>query len=108
MIGLTVVALGTSLPELVTSVVAAKKGNSDIALGNIIGSNIFNILLILGTTALVLPINVSFASLIDQLLLLVISVLLAITAGTARKIGRIEGAIFLALYIAYTAYLLLR
>jgi cation:H+ antiporter len=107
-IGLTVVAIGTSLPELVTSVVAAGKGNSDIALGNIIGSNIFNIALILGTTALVLPINVSANTRIDQLILLGITLLLAFFAKTSKKIGRIEGSIFLLIYVAYTVYLFVR
>ena len=107
-IGLTVVALGTSLPELVTSVVAAKKGNSDIAIGNIVGSNIFNVLLILGTTVTILPINVTFDSFIDQLVLLGISIYLTIITFTGRKVNRLEGASFLLIYIAYTAYLFLR
>ncbi|MBR2907580.1 MAG: calcium/sodium antiporter [Clostridia bacterium] len=104
-IGLTVVALGTSLPELVTSVIAARKGNSDIALGNIVGSNIFNVLFILGTTVVILPINVDFGSFIDQLFLLATSIILAITAFTGKKLTRIEGAVFLLLYVAYACYL---
>lgn len=107
-IGLTVVAIGTSLPELVTSAVSARKGNGDIALGNIIGSNIFNVLLILGATALVLPIPISPDTLIDQWILLGISLLLAFFAKTAKRLGRIEGAILLSLYVAYTAYLFIR
>lgn len=74
-IGLTIVALGTSLPELVTSVVAARKGNSDIALGNIVGSNIFNVLFILGITAAIKPFDVTTDSLIDQIILLGVSVI---------------------------------
>ena len=106
-IGLTVVALGTSLPELVTSVVAARKGNSDIALGNIVGSNIFNVLFILGTTVLVLPFEVAASGLVDQLVLLGVSALLMITAYTGKKLSRIEGAAYLAIYAAYLSYLLI-
>jgi cation:H+ antiporter len=107
-IGLTIVALGTSLPELVTSVVAAKKGNSDIALGNIVGSNIFNILFILGTTTVILPINVDAHALIDQIILLGVTITLAITAFTGKKLSRIEGATYLLLYVGYAVYLFLR
>lgn len=107
-IGLTVVALGTSLPELVTSVVAAKKGNSDIALGNIVGSNIFNVLFILGTTIVILPINVDFNSFIDQLVLLATSIYLAVTALTGKKLSRLEGVSYLLLYVVYAVYLFLR
>ena len=107
-IGLTIVALGTSLPELVTSVVAAKKGNSDIALGNIVGSNIFNILFILGTTTVILPIHVDAHALIDQIILLGVTIVLAITAFTGKKLSRIEGATYLLLYVGYAVYLFLR
>ncbi len=106
-IGLTVVALGTSLPELVTSVVAARKGNSDIALGNIVGSNIFNVLFILGTTVLVLPFEVAASGLVDQLVLLGVSAFLMVTAYTGKKLSRIEGAAYLAIYAAYLSYLLI-
>ena len=104
-IGLTVIALGTSLPELVTSVVAAKKGSSDIALGNIVGSNIFNALLILGTTAIIKPIAVPFKSVIDLMILLGVSIYLAITARTGKKISRLEGATYVAFYAIYLTYL---
>lgn len=107
-IGLTIVALGTSLPELVTSVVAAKKGNSDIALGNIVGSSIFNVLLILGTTAVIKPVPVPFASLIDLFILLGVTIYLAIAARTGKKLSRLEGASFLVIYVAYAAYLFIR
>lgn len=107
-IGLTVVALGTSLPELVTSMVAAKKGNSDIALGNIVGSNIFNVLFILGTTVLIRPVSVDMNNIIDQLVLLVISVVLAITARTGKKITRLEGASYIVLYVGYAVFLFFR
>ena len=107
-IGLTVVALGTSLPELVTSVVAARKGNSDIALGNIVGSNIFNVLLILGTTSVIKPVPVAFTSIIDLFINLGVTVYLAIAAWTGKKLSRLEGASFLVLYVVYTAYLFMR
>ncbi len=107
-IGLTVVALGTSLPELVTSAVAAKKGNSDMALGNIVGSNIFNVLLILGTTAIIKPFPVSMESIIDQLIVLVVTLLLIIFSKTGRKISRGEGVTFLVLYVIYAVYLFMR
>lgn len=107
-IGLTVVALGTSLPELVTSVVAARKGNSDIALGNIVGSNIFNVLLILGTTSVIKPVPVAFSSIIDLFINLGVTVYLAIAAWTGKKLSRLEGASFLVLYVVYTVYLFMR
>jgi len=107
-IGLTVVALGTSLPELVTSLVAAKKGNSDIALGNVVGSNIFNVLLILGTTAMIKPFDVTIESLIDQVILLVISIMLFIMCLTGTKLTRWEGAAFLAMYVGYAVYIFVR
>ncbi len=106
-IGLTVVALGTSLPELVTSAVAARKGNSDIALGNVVGSCIFNVLFILGTTALVRPLDVASGSIVDMLVLLGVSVYLLITAYTGRKLKRWEGVSYLAIYGVYLAYLLI-
>ena len=106
-IGLTVVALGTSLPELVTSAVAARKGNSDIALGNVVGSCIFNVLFILGTTALVKPLNVARGSLVDQLVLLGVCAYLFLTAWTGRRLKRWEGISYLCIYGVYLAYLLI-
>lgn len=107
-IGLTVVALGTSLPELVTSVVAARKGNSDIALGNIVGSNIFNVLLILGVTATIKPFDVTTESLIDQIILLGITIYLFVMSLMGKKITRLKGVSFLIIYVAYAAYIFLR
>lgn len=107
-IGLTIVALGTSLPELVTSVVAARKGNSDIALGNIVGSNIFNVLLILGATAVIKPFDVTVDSLIDQIILLGVSVYLFVMCLAGKKLGRLKGASFLILYVIYAVYVFLR
>lgn len=102
-IGLTVVAIGTSLPELVTSVIAARKGQSDVAFGNIVGSNIFNILGILGVTSILRPIDVpSVIASLDIWIMLSATVLLVVFAWSGRRIARREGA-FLA--IGYTVYL---
>jgi cation:H+ antiporter len=108
MIGLTIVAIGTSLPELMTSVVAALKKNSDIALGNIIGSNIFNIFLILSVSSFISPVvfNTSFNT---ELYLLAIGTLILFVAmftGGKKKLDRWEAAILLATYIGYTVYLI--
>ena len=104
-IGLTVVAVGTSLPELATSVVAACKGEKDIAIGNVVGSNIFNILSILGLTALIKPMNNSSLSGVDFGMMTGISGALLVMLFTGRKLSRIEGAILLLAYIIYTIYL---
>ena len=112
LIGLTVVAIGTSLPELVTSVVAAKKGNSGIAMGNVVGSCIFNILFILGMAGTISPIALDALAakefLIDTAILIGISVIMWVFAFTKKKTGRIEGAACLAIYVAYTTYIILR
>lgn len=105
-IGLTIVAIGTSLPELVTSVVAAFKGETDIAVGNIIGSNIFNILLIAGVSALVFPLSFSQGNLIDALVALGAAVILFLCALPGKhKIGKTGGIIMLACFAGYYAYL---
>ncbi len=106
-IGLTVVAAGTSLPELATSVTAALKKNSDIAIGNVVGSNIFNVFFILGTSAVIRPLPFSIASNFDIIAVLVASLLmfLFVFIGKGRKIDRLEGTFFLILYVAYTVYL---
>jgi cation:H+ antiporter len=105
-IGLTIVAVGTSLPELVTSVVAAWRNQLDVALGNIVGSNIFNVLGILGVTALVQPIAVP-AEILDRDLwvMLAATALMIVFTITGWRLSRIEGAIFLGLYAAYVAWL---
>ncbi len=105
-VGLTVVAVGTSLPELVTSFAAARRGQSDIAFGNIVGSNIFNVLFILGVTALVHPIEVppSIAA-FDIWVMLAATALLILFACTRWRITRIEGGLLFAGYIAYTGWL---
>ncbi len=107
-IGLTIVAIGTSLPELVTSIVATRKGDSGLALGNAIGSNIFNILFILGMSAAISPLNVLNESIIDCIILLVSGIVLFIFAFTKKTMNRWEGATCVLLYAAYTVYLFIR
>ncbi len=107
-IGLTVVAFGTSLPELVTSVIAARKGESDIAIGNIVGSNIFNILFVLGITGLILPIPFSHEFLFDGAFAILAAALLMIFTFKHKKLGKIAGISFLALYATYLYMLILQ
>lgn len=104
-IGLTVVAVGTSLPELATSVVAAIKGEQDIAIGNVVGSNIFNILCILGITPLLSPIHAPEIDLTDLGMMLFLTAALWPIMRTNWKINRCEGAFLLLAYCGYTAYL---
>lgn len=110
LIALTFVAVGTSLPELVTSVVAARKGQGDIAVGNVVGSNIFNIFFILGTTATVKSIPVNFNNLLDILFLLIVTIFtfVSIFVFEKNKLGRKEGIAMLGLYFIYTVYLIYR
>lgn len=107
-IGLTIVALGTSLPELVTSVTAAKKGSADIAIGNIVGSNIFNILFVIGTTALIIPVPFAANFLIDSAIAIFAVILLWINVFKAKKLTRTGGIIMLLCYGAYFVYLLMQ
>ena len=107
-IGLTIIAVGTSLPELVTSIVATRKGDSSLALGNAIGSNLFNILFILGMSSVISPLHLLDESVIDCLLLTVSAVILYLFARSKKKMTRLEGTICILLYISYTAYLLIR
>lgn len=107
LIGLTIVAIGTSLPELVTSLVAARRGQNDIAMGNVIGSNLFNILLILGVSALISPISVLPTAVIDGAILLVVSLLFYLPARKGT-LSRPVGAVMALTYVAYTAYLICR
>ncbi len=108
-IAVTIVSIGTSLPELATSVVAAKKRNVDIAIGNIVGSNIFNVFFILGTSAVIYPVSIQGMSNFDMLFNLLASILLFafIFTGRGRKLERWEGSVFVGLYIAYIVMLLL-
>lgn len=108
-ISLTIVAIGTSLPELITCIIAARKGNPQLALGNVLGSNVFNVLFILGISAVFRPIVLQGINLLDFGILILSSILTFVFAFTLRKriIDRAEGAILVALYVAYLAYLLL-
>ena len=108
LIGLTVVAIGTSLPELVTSIVAAKKGDSGIAMGNVVGSNIFNILFILGLAGVIKPMMADTAFFIDSGILIAVSAMMLLFAFTKKKTSRIEGAIAVSVYVVYTAYIIMR
>lgn len=109
-IGLTIIAVGTSLPELFTSAVAARKGNADLAVGNVVGSNIFNILWILGISALIRPLPFRTASNIDILMVIAASTLLilAVIIGKRTRISRWEGLIFIIAYFSYIVYLVQR
>ncbi len=107
-IGLTIVAVGTSLPELVTSMVAAGKGENDLAVGNVVGSNIFNILLILGASATIKPIALDITAVYDTLILVVASLIVYLCALSKREIKKGEGAIFLLCYLVFFVYVLTR
>lgn len=108
LVGLTIVAIGTSLPELVTSVMAARKGESGIALGNAIGSCIFNFFFIVGIASTLAPITVDMNLLVDMVLLIIINILIFIFCRTGHKVTRLEGAVLAALYVGYTAYIIMR
>ena len=112
-IGLTIVGIGTSMPELVVSFLGAIQGNADISIGNVVGSNIFNVLLILGVTALIRPMEITRINRIKDIPLnLAVTLLLVLVGfkntffgwGTADEIGRIEGLVFLVIFIAYLVY----
>lgn len=105
-IGLTIVAGGTSLPELATSMVSAQKGNSDIAIGNVIGSNVFNILMIIGVTGLVKPMHIKGITSLDLIVMLTSMLLLWFFCRTTYKVKRWEGAVLAISYIAYLAWLI--
>ena len=108
LIGLTVVALGTSLPELVTSIVAARKDEVDMALGNVIGSNIFNILFVLGIAGSISPIAFIMENVIDIIILIIMSIVVMIFAGSKKKITRPEGIVMLLAYAGYMVYVCMR
>lgn len=108
-IGLTIVAIGTSLPELVATLAAALKGRSDVAFGNIVGSNLYNVLGILGVTALIQPLAIpADIGVVDWAVLIGSACLLLVFAASGRRLTRLEGAILLALYCGYVGYLLSR
>ena len=108
LVGLTIVSIGTSLPELVTSVVAARKNEVDMAVGNAVGSNIFNILMVLGNSSAISPVALIWENIIDIVLLMVFSVMVWIFAGTRKKIERKEGIIMVVVYLVYCAYIIAR
>ncbi len=108
LIGLTIVAIGTSLPELVTSIAAALKGETDIAVGNVIGSNLFNLLFVLGSSVAIHPIRVEMISIYDAGILVAISLLSMIPAWRKKEVPRSWGIIFILLYIAYSYYIIVR
>ena len=108
LVGLTIVALGTSLPELVTSIVAARKNELDMAIGNVVGSNIFNILLILGTAAAISPVTYLTVNAIDTLILVGFSAIVWIFCLVKKNLSRFQGVIMLGLYAAYLAYIIIR
>ena len=112
LVGLTIVAMGTSLPELVTSIVAALKGENEIALGNVLGSNIFNMLLILGASSIISPISVESSLIVDFLFLIAITILLYVLTffnkKNEKKLSRVEGMFFVALYAGYMMYIISR
>ncbi len=108
LVGLSVVALGTSLPELVTSVVAAKKGENEIALGNVVGSNVFNTLFIVGLSGIVTPLGLNGDVLIDMIILIVITTIMILFSITKGKITKIEGWILLGIYVVYIFYIIIR
>ncbi|MFH1711625.1 MAG: sodium:calcium antiporter, partial [Patescibacteria group bacterium] len=115
-IGLTIVAIGTSLPELVASIVAARKGEPDLAVGNIVGSNIFNILLVLGVTSIIKPIEVTQSGIQDAAVALLAMIILFIAMFVdkssdqteTRSINRKSAVVFLTFYIAYIVYIVIR
>lgn len=112
LIGLTIVAMGTSLPELVTSIIASVKGENDIAIGNVLGSNIYNILLILGVSSSINPIVFSNTLFIDILFLIFISLLLGVFMFNNKKkvlkLNKLEGLVLVLLYVGYMSYIIFR
>ena len=106
-IGLTIVAGGTSMPELATSMVSAKKGNSDIAIGNVIGSNVFNILMIIGITGLVKPMHLAGITTLDLIMMLASMLLMWFFCRTTYKVKRWEGAVLTIIYLAYLTWLIM-
>ena len=108
MIGLTVVAIGTNLPELVTSIVAVRKGEIDMAIGNLVGTNIYNIFLMLGLASIINPIVISSFAFIDMIILAVVSLLVYLFIHIKKDINKVEGMIMIILYVAYFVYVVMR
>ena len=108
LIGLTIVAVGTSLPELVTSIVAARKGEHDIAVGNAIGSSIFNVVLILGSPTLICPVVVEWSALVDLVVMLLSALIVWLISFRSGKVGKLSGILLILIYAVYLAYIILR
>ena len=108
LVGLTIVSVGTSLPELVTSITAAMKKENDIAVGNVVGSNIFNLLFILGFSSLVSPVKINSTAIFDLIFLVVISIIVLLFAFRERKLGRVEGGFLTLMYLGYLVYIIIR
>lgn len=108
LVGLTIVSIGTSLPELVTSIVAARKNEVDMAVGNAIGSNIFNILMVLGIASAISPLQLIGENVIDIIVLVVFSVVVWIFGATKKEISRTEGIAMICMYLCYSAYIIMR
>ncbi|RKQ28801.1 calcium/sodium antiporter [Oceanobacillus halophilus] len=108
LVGLTIIAIGTSLPELVTSITAALKKESEIALGNIVGSNIFNILFVLGTSSVITPLAVNGKVFMDVYIMIVLTLVLLIFSRTNFRVGKREGSILALMYVIYLVYIILR
>jgi len=108
LVGLTIVAIGTSLPELVTSMVAAKKGENDIAIGNAIGSSLFNVVLILSTSAMFSPMPIQMLQLFDVIVMLASAMMVLLFSAKKKEINRTGGIIFILVYVAYFTYIIIR
>lgn len=108
LVGLTIVSIGTSLPELVTSIMAARKNEVDMALGNAVGSNVFNILMVTGLASAISPVNFILENVIDIAILLIFTMIVWLFAATKKKVGRLEGFIMFVLYVGYAVYIVIR
>ena len=108
LVGLTIVSIGTSLPELVTSVVAARKNEVDMAIGNAVGSNVFNILMVLGIASAISPVSLIIENVIDILVLVIFSIIVWVFAKSRKKIDRREGIVMVLMYLAYSTYIIMR
>lgn len=108
LIGLTIVAVGTSLPEFVTSIMAIKKGETEIAIGNVVGSNLFNILFILGLASTISPISISMLAFIDVIFMVFITLLLYVFMKKQNSLTKVNGIIFIILYVIYLSYTIIR
>ena len=107
LVGLTIVAMGTSLPEFITSVIATKKGEIDIAVGNVVGSNIFNILFVLGIAGIINPMTVSLVAIYDIAILVIVSVLVLFVTRK-KEINKYNGLMLIAIYVCYLSYTIIR